>query len=91
MGKRQRRAVEHANVVQPEKAAREDVLPLRILPVHPPGKIQEQLVKGTLQKGRVAFVQPVAHLVHAPHSPHVDGRVHVVECEFVGGNLPVWV
>ena len=90
---RQRRgAVEHADVVQAEEAALEDVLALGVLAVHPPGEVQQQLVEGALEE------QPVGHaghaaidLVDAPHRPGVDRRVDVAEGPLVGRDLPVGV
>ncbi len=49
----QRRApVEDADVVQPQKAAVEEVAPGRVLAVDPPVEVEQQLVEGTLEKGQ---------------------------------------
>jgi hypothetical protein len=49
-----RAAVEHTDVVQAEEAAFEDVLAELVLPVHPPGEVQDQLVERALQEVDVA-------------------------------------
>ena len=48
------RTVEHADIVEAEEAALEDVQALRVLAVHPPGEVQQQLVKDALQEIQVA-------------------------------------
>ena len=45
-----RAAVEDADVVQPEEAALKDIQALFVLAVHPPGEVQQQLVKDALQE-----------------------------------------
>ena len=46
---RQRRApVEHPDVVEAEKPPLEDVLSIGVFTIHPPGKVQQQLVKDAL-------------------------------------------
>src|SRR5213596_2364410 len=64
------RPVEHADVVQAEKAPLEDVLPLGVLPVHPPREVQEQLVEHPLQK------RPVPPAPEPPLDPvHPERRL----------------
>src|SRR5207247_3976182 len=53
-GELHRAAVEDADVVQPEKAALEDVQALAVLAVDPPGEVEQQLVKDALEEGAVA-------------------------------------
>ena len=48
------RAVEDADVVEPEEAALEDVAALGVLAVHPPGEIEQQLVEDALEELAVA-------------------------------------
>ncbi len=50
-----RAAVEHADVVQAQEAALEDVHALGVLAVDPPGEVEQQLVEDALQEGAVAF------------------------------------
>ena len=49
------RAIEHADVVEAQKAALENVPSFRVLAIHPPGEIQQQLVKHALEKFAVGF------------------------------------
>src|SRR4051794_8249304 len=43
-------SIEHADVVETEKSTLKDILPVEILAVHPPGEIQQQLLKHTRQE-----------------------------------------
>src|SRR5215471_6845148 len=43
-------AIKDADVVEPEKSSLKDVLTFRVFAIDPPGKVQQQLVKDTLQK-----------------------------------------
>ncbi len=84
--------VEDADVVEPEEAALEDVVPLRVLPVHPPGEVEHQLVERPLEEGAVRVpVRALLDLVDAVRGPGVNRRVHVAERPLVGGDLPVRV
>ena len=47
-------AVEDADVVEPEKAALEDVVALGVLAVHPPGEIEQQFVEDALEEAAIA-------------------------------------
>jgi hypothetical protein len=85
-------AVEKTDVVQAQETALEDIVSPVILAVHPPGEIEQQLLKNPFQKQRVA---PAALLpvdgVDLPRGPGMDGRIHVVKRPLVGGNLSVGV
>ena len=72
----------------PRKAAREEVASLRILAVHPPGEVDQQLLERTLEKERVVFAARGGNLVDAPARPRMDGRIHVAERELVRRELP---
>ena len=56
-GRQRRAAVEDADVVQPEKPARENVASLGILAVDPPVEIQHQSLEGALQEAQVGPAQ----------------------------------
>src|SRR6516225_6879444 len=43
-------AVKNTDVVKPEETALKDVLPFRVFAIYPPIKVQQELVKNTLQK-----------------------------------------
>src|SRR5262249_1381508 len=49
------RAIEHADVVEPEESAAEQVFALEILLVHPPGEIDEQLLEDALEEAAIAM------------------------------------
>ena len=86
-------AVEHADVVQPQEPALEDVAAVRVLAVDPPGEVQQQLVEDALQKRQVAGVAALlaVDLEYAPGGPGVHRRIDVAEGPFVGRQLAVGV
>ncbi len=83
------RAVEDPDVVEPEESAGEQVVPVGVLAVHPPGEVQQELVERPCQELAVTFPSLARHLVDAPACPSVHRRVHVAELELVGGNRAV--
>ena len=83
--------VEQSDVVQPQEPPGENVPPVGVLPVHPPVEVEHQLLEGPSQEAVVAVPAGPRDLVHAEAGPRVDGRVHVVEGELVGGDLSVRV
>ena len=83
-------AIEHADIVQPQKAALKNIFSLRVLAVHPPGERDQHFVEDRFQKRAVAFAGLLAlDLVNAPCRPRQYRRIHVVKIPFVGGNFPV--
>src|SRR5204863_9919593 len=73
-----RRAVEGPDVVEPEEAALEEVVPLRVLPVHPPGEVDEELLNDPLDE----VVVPVAgDLVDTERGPGVRSEEHTSELQ----------
>jgi hypothetical protein len=44
------RAVEQTNVVEAQKATFEDVFALGVLAIHPPGEVQQKLLKNSLKE-----------------------------------------
>ena len=70
-GRQRRAAVEDADVVEAEEAALEDVVALRVLAVHPPGEVEQQLVEDALEerRGRRGRVRCLLDLVDAPARP----------------------
>jgi hypothetical protein len=75
------RAVEGAQVVEPEESAAEEVVALRVLAVQPPGEVHHQLVEDPLEEERVAAA---VDLPHGQRGEGVDRRVDVVERPLVG-------
>ena len=83
--------VEHPDVVQTEEASGEEVLPVGILPVHPPGEVEQQLVEDALEERDVPPAPRPGLLVDPPASPGVHGRVHVRERPLVRRQVAVGV
>src|SRR6266404_1398599 len=85
-----RGAVKDSNVVEAQESALKNVCAIRVLAVHPPGKIQEQLVKNFFEESAVG---DAAHapldFVDAPGSPGMNGRIHIAESPLVGRQLTV--
>ena len=47
-------AIEHADIVQPQEPAGEQVFAVEVLAIDPPGEVQEQFLKDPLEKPKVA-------------------------------------
>ena len=92
-GRQRRAAVEHADIVEAEKAALEDVAALGVLAVHPPGEVQHQLVEHALQEGEVAARRRARRGRSRTRAsrPGMHRRVDVAEFPFVGRQLTVRV
>ena len=86
-------AVEHTDIVESEKAALEDVAPLDVLAVHPPGEVEYQLVEYPLEELQIALPAALlaVDLEHAPGRPGVHRRVDVAKGPLVGGDLAIRV
>jgi hypothetical protein len=82
------RPVDGTDVVQPEKAALEEVVAVGVLPVDPPGEGDQQLVENPGQEIRVPAAVDGPDLERRP-GPH--GRVNVAEVPLVGGQRTVRV
>ena len=85
---RQVGAVDRADVVQAEEAALEQVVALGVLPVHPPGEVDQELVEDPGQEVQVAAAVDGPHL---QRRPGVDRRVDVAEVPLIGRQRPVGV
>src|SRR6266487_6500072 len=83
------RAVEDADVVETQEASGEEVFPLGVLPVDPPGGVDQERLEDARQKVAVSLSLRAADLVDAPGRPGVHGRVDVAEGPLVGRNLAV--
>ena len=83
--------IEKSDVVQPQEAPGEDVFPIHVLAIDPPGEVDQQLLKAALEEIQIALQLGARHLIHPPTSPRVDRRVHIAKVPFVGGDLPAWV
>src|SRR5207249_2909539 len=81
--------VEHADVVEAEETAGEQVLALGVLAVDPPREIQQQLLECAREEDPVALAVRRGDLVRAPASPRVHWRIHVAKGKLVGWYLAV--
>ena len=90
---RQRRAaIEDADVVEAEKSALENVAAGRVLAIHPPGEVDQQLVEDRFQKRAIGrALLALFHFVNTPRRPGEHRRVDVAEVPLVGGHLAVRV
>ena len=88
LDRERRRAVDGADVVQAEEPALEDVVAGGVLPVDPPGEVQEQLLEDALEEDEVGGAVDGED---PQRGPRVDGRVHVAEGPLVGRQLAVGV
>ena len=85
-------AIEHPDIIQPEKSALEDVVALGIFAVHPPGERDQHFVEDGFQKRAIAFTGLFSlDLINAPRRPGQHRRIDIAEVPFVGGNLPIWM
>ncbi len=85
-------AIEDADIIEAEKAAFENVGAFRVLAIHPPGEIHQELVKHAFEKGEIGFALDARiDFENAPGGPGMDGRIYVAERPFVSGQLAVRV
>ena len=82
------RAVERPDVVEPEEAALEEVVPVGVLAVDPPGEVEQQLVEDPLEE---VVVLAAVDLEDPQRRPGVHRRVDVAERPLVGRELAVGV
>ena len=91
-GRQRGAAVEHANVVEAEEPALEDVLAEPVLAVDPPGEVQHELVERRPEEIDVHLAsQRLLGAMEEQRRKGVDRRVHVTEVPLVGRDLPVRV
>src|SRR5207302_9991246 len=84
-------AVENADVIEPEKTAREKIVAFVVFAVHPPGEVEQQLLECAFKKSAITLPARTSHLVNAPGRPGVDGRIHITKSKFVSRHLAVRV
>ena len=82
------RTVDRADVIQAEESALEHVAAVRVLPVDPPGEVDQQLVEQPAEEIEVASLIDREHL---ECGPRLHRRVDVAEVPFVGRERPVRV
>ena len=89
--RRQRlRAVEDGDVVEAEKAALEDIMPVPVLAIDPPGVVQQQLLEHPVQEMKVpgAALYPLS-AEDLERGRRVNRRIYVTESPFIGRDLTV--
>src|SRR6266498_5610236 len=74
-----------------EEAAGKEVVAFGVLAIHPPGKVEQQLLEHAFKKCGVALAAWPSHLVNAPSRPCVHGRIHIAEGELISRNLAIGV
>ena len=85
-----RRAVEDADVVEPEEPALEEVAVVGVLAVHPPGEVRQQPIEDAGQELAIALAADLRlALVDVERRPRRDGRVDVAEVPLIGRDLAV--
>src|SRR5205085_9538133 len=78
------------NVVQPQKAALENVLALRVLAVEPPGKVEQQLMEDALQEHAIREAGLLAvDFVDLPCCPGMNRWVDIVKRPFKSRELAI--
>src|SRR5439155_24988883 len=83
-------AIEDSDIVQTQEAALENVHAAGILAIHPPGEVQQQLVKYALEEGAVSLaVALFFDLVDAPCLPGVNGRIDIAKRPLISRDLSV--
>src|SRR5438128_12181341 len=83
-------AIDYRDVIQPQEATFENVVPLVVHLVDPPCKIDQQFVKTLLKP--IAISPPASYAIHvvdSPASPRVHWRIQVREFPFIGRELAV--
>src|ERR1051326_972036 len=85
-------AIEETDIVEAQESALEDVLPLDVFAVHPPGEIEQQLVKNAFEEGAIGLAMALLlDLVDTPGRPRMNRRIDVAEIPLVGGQLAIGV
>src|SRR2546430_6391575 len=78
--------VKNSDVIEAQEAALKNICAVRVLAVHPPGEIQEQLVKNFLEESTIGDATHAAlDFVDAPGGPGMNRWIHIAKGPFVGG------
>src|SRR5436190_20987809 len=80
------RAVDRADIVQTEKAALEQVVSLAVLPVDPPGEVDQQLVEDPADEIDVPATVDRENL---QRRPRLHRRVDIAEVPLVSRQRPI--
>src|SRR3989475_9975939 len=91
-GGERRRTVKDSDVIEPEKSALKNVRAVGIFAVHPPGEIQQQLVKHFFQKPAIRYAAKAPfYFVNTPRGPGMHRRIYITKRPFIGGELAIWM
>src|SRR5690349_3371593 len=83
-------AVEHADVIQAQKAALKYIQTFGVFAVDPPREVQHQFVEYTLQETAVAgAVLLFVDFINAPRCPRQHWRVDISKCPLISRDLSV--
>src|SRR6516162_7899596 len=85
-------AGEDGDVVEAEKAALEDIMPVPVLAIDPPGIVQQQLLEHPVQEMKVsgAALYPLS-AKDLERGRRVDRRIYVAESPFISRDLAIWM
>src|SRR5207248_10545704 len=82
--------IDYGDVVKSKEAALEDVVAFSIDLIHPPGKVDQQLVEDLFQKFCIGDSIALAiKIVDAPAGPGMHRRIQIGKLPFIGRNLAV--
>src|SRR5207248_3296355 len=83
-------AIEHADVVESEEPALENIHSIGVFAIHPPGEVQKQLVENAFQESAIAFAIPLlVDLINAPCGPGMHRRIYISKCPLIRGKLTI--
>src|SRR6266487_4650867 len=88
-GRQRFRAVENADVIEPEKTAGEKIVAFSVFAVHPPGEVEQQLLECAFKKSAITLPARTSHFVNAPGRPRMHRRIHITKSKFVSRHLPI--
>src|SRR5262245_14275632 len=86
-GRQRGATIKDANVVEPQKAALEQVVAFHVLTVYPPGEIQQQLPEHLFQRSRVLASELFLLHIIEERSVSVDRRVYIAKVPFISRDL----
>src|SRR5437588_1028201 len=83
-------AIEYTDIIEAQEATLENVLPLVVFAVHPPGEVEQELLEDLFQEIAVALAcEALLKPVDVVGGPGVNGRVDIAEGPLIRRNLAV--
>jgi hypothetical protein len=83
------RTIKNANVVQTEKSAAKHMPAFRIFAIHPPSEIDQQLLKGSLQKEKISLTLGIGNFIYPPYRTSMHGRIHIGKIPLISRELTI--